>query len=87
MVRSIPGTTFAKHIRFTLGELQLSSSMGCIRDINLLLGFVGILVPRTCTDFATIRDRASGIRKKIYGALSLGWDGAARTWLDTNPYH
>jgi molybdopterin-containing oxidoreductase family membrane subunit len=31
-------------------------------------------------DFATIRDRATGIRKTIYGALSLGWDGAARTW-------
>jgi molybdopterin-containing oxidoreductase family membrane subunit len=32
-------------------------------------------------DFATIRDRATGLRKTIYGALSFGWDGAARTWM------
>ena len=32
-------------------------------------------------DFATIRDRATGLRKIIYGALSLGWDGAAKTWM------
>jgi len=33
-------------------------------------------------DFATIRDRATTkIRKSIYGFLSFGWDGSARTWL------
>jgi molybdopterin-containing oxidoreductase family membrane subunit len=32
-------------------------------------------------DFATIRDRATGLRKIIYGALSFGWDGAAKTWM------
>jgi Ni/Fe-hydrogenase subunit HybB-like protein len=31
-------------------------------------------------DLATARDRAAGIRKRILGWLSLGWDGAARTW-------
>jgi molybdopterin-containing oxidoreductase family membrane subunit len=31
-------------------------------------------------DFATIRDRAKGVSKIIYGALSFGWDGAARAW-------
>jgi molybdopterin-containing oxidoreductase family membrane subunit len=31
-------------------------------------------------DIATVRDRAEGLRKKIYGALSFGWNGSARTW-------
>lgn len=32
-------------------------------------------------DFATIRDRAKNVwRKRIYGALSLGWRGTGRAW-------
>lgn len=44
--------------------------------VSLVFWYIG-LVP----DFATIRDRAKGkISKLIYGTLSLGWDGAAKTW-------
>ncbi len=44
--------------------------------VSLVFWYIG-LVP----DFATIRDRAKNkISKIIYGALSLGWDGAAKTW-------
>jgi molybdopterin-containing oxidoreductase family membrane subunit len=43
--------------------------------ISAVFWYVG-LVP----DFATARDRASGLRKKILALLSLGWDGSARTW-------
>jgi len=44
--------------------------------ISLLFWYTG-LVP----DFATIRDRGrSLLRKKIFGALSLGWTGSARDW-------
>jgi Ni/Fe-hydrogenase subunit HybB-like protein len=43
--------------------------------VSLLFWFVG-LIP----DLATLRDRATGIRAYIYGALSLGWRGAARHW-------
>ena len=32
-------------------------------------------------DFATIRDRATGTRKAVYGALSFGWVGGAKTWM------
>jgi molybdopterin-containing oxidoreductase family membrane subunit len=32
-------------------------------------------------DFATIRDRATGLRKTIYGALAFGWEGGAKTWM------
>ncbi len=35
-------------------------------------------------DFATIRDRAvktgRTISASVYGALSFGWNGAAKTW-------
>jgi len=31
-------------------------------------------------DLAILRDRTTGIRSRIYGALSLGWRGTARQW-------
>ncbi len=31
-------------------------------------------------DFALIRDRATGIRRRIYGVLALGWRGTTRQW-------
>lgn len=43
--------------------------------ISLIFWFIG-LVP----DLATVRDRATGVRKKIYGFLSLGWRGSANHW-------
>jgi molybdopterin-containing oxidoreductase family membrane subunit len=42
---------------------------------SLLFWYTG-LVP----DFATIRDRTQGIRKRIYGLFSLGWAGTDREW-------
>lgn len=44
-------------------------------SVSCLFWYIG-LIP----DLATIRDRATGIRKTIYGALSLGWTGGAKTW-------
>ena len=44
--------------------------------VSAVFWYIG-LIP----DFATIRDRAQNkISRTIYGALSFGWDGAARTW-------
>jgi Ni/Fe-hydrogenase subunit HybB-like protein len=44
--------------------------------ISLVFWYVGMI-----PDFATLRDRASdGIRKWIYAALCLGWNGSYRTW-------
>lgn len=31
-------------------------------------------------DLAVIRDRSTGVKKQIYGALSLGWRGTPRQW-------
>jgi Ni/Fe-hydrogenase subunit HybB-like protein len=35
-------------------------------------------------DIAVIRDQATGIRKRIYTLLSLGWQGTARQWRHFN---
>ena len=43
--------------------------------VSFLFWYVG-LIP----DLATIRDRAKGLRKKIYGIFSLGWRGSNRHW-------
>ncbi len=43
--------------------------------VSLLFWYTG-LVP----DFATVRDRAKGIRKKLYNVLSFGWTGSAKHW-------
>ncbi len=43
--------------------------------ISLLFWYTG-LVP----DLASVRDRAKGLRKKIYAFFSMGWTGAAKHW-------
>jgi len=43
--------------------------------VSLVFWYIG-LIP----DIATVRDRANGLRKAIYGVLSFGWNGSARTW-------
>ncbi len=43
--------------------------------VSFLFWYIG-LIP----DFATIRDRSVGLRRRIYGFLSLRWDGSTRTW-------
>lgn len=44
-------------------------------SVSLLFWYTG-LVP----DFATIRNRATGLRKRIYNSLSFGWTGSAKHW-------
>jgi molybdopterin-containing oxidoreductase family membrane subunit len=43
--------------------------------VSAMFWFIG-LVP----DLATIRDRSTGRRRAIFGALSFGWNGSLRTW-------
>ncbi|MEM7102655.1 MAG: NrfD/PsrC family molybdoenzyme membrane anchor subunit [Bacteroidota bacterium] len=43
--------------------------------VSLLFWYTG-LVP----DFATIRDRAKGLRKRIYAFFAFGWTGSAKHW-------
>jgi molybdopterin-containing oxidoreductase family membrane subunit len=45
-----------------------------------LIGSVLFLTLPMIPDFALVRDRASGLRKTIYGALALGWQGTTKQW-------
>jgi len=44
--------------------------------VSLLFWYLGMI-----PDFGTMRDRARGLRRRLYGWLSLGWDGSTKTWL------
>ncbi len=43
--------------------------------VSVLFWYTGML-----PDLAIIRDRATGIRRKLYGFFSLGWTGTHRQW-------
>jgi Ni/Fe-hydrogenase subunit HybB-like protein len=43
--------------------------------ISLVFWFLGMI-----PDLATLRDRATGVRQRIFRALSFGWNGSHRTW-------
>jgi len=45
-----------------------------------LVGSVLFLFLPMIPDLATIRDRTTGARRRIYGALALGWRGSADQW-------
>ena len=45
-----------------------------------LLSSVTFLLLPMLPDLALVRDRASGWKKKIYGALALGWTGTPKQW-------
>ena len=45
-----------------------------------LLGSVTFLVLPMIPDMALIRDRATGLRRKIYGIVALGWRGTPKQW-------
>jgi molybdopterin-containing oxidoreductase family membrane subunit len=44
-------------------------------SVSALFWYVG-LIP----DLATIRDRTTGLKKKIYGLFAIGWRGSNRHW-------
>ncbi len=85
MGRPWVGAIWALPLPNTYGSLWVNFNSPLLWDVfaistyfavSLVFWYIG-LIP----DFATIRDRATGIRKTIYGALSFGWDGAAKTWM------
>ncbi|MBM4016054.1 MAG: hydrogenase, partial [Planctomycetes bacterium] len=50
-------------------------AIGTYFTISLVFWYIG-LIP----DLATLRDRATGLKRRLYGWFSLGWNGSARTW-------
>ena len=71
----LPNTWGSLWVNFNSPLLWDVFAISTYFSVSLVFWYIG-LIP----DFATIRDRATGIRKSIYGALSFGWDGAAKTW-------
>src|SRR5438477_10910351 len=45
-----------------------------------LTGSVLFLVLPMIPDFALVRDRTTGVRRKTYGVLALGWQGTPKQW-------
>jgi molybdopterin-containing oxidoreductase family membrane subunit len=45
-----------------------------------LIGSISFLFLPMIPDFAMVRDRATGLRRKLYGLVSLGWQGTPRQW-------
>ena len=71
----LPNTYGSLWVNFNSPLLWDVFAISTYFSVSLVFWYIG-LIP----DFATIRDRATGLRKTIYGALSFGWDGAAKTW-------
>jgi molybdopterin-containing oxidoreductase family membrane subunit len=72
----LPNTFGSLWVNFNSPLLWDVFAISTYFSVSLVFWYIG-LIP----DFATIRDRATGLRKTIYGALSFGWDGAAHTWM------
>ncbi len=45
-----------------------------------LTGSLLFLLLPMIPDFALVRDRSTGLRRRIYGALALGWRGTTKQW-------
>ncbi|MCW8310563.1 polysulfide reductase NrfD [Sphingobacterium sp. InxBP1] len=43
--------------------------------VSLVFWYCGLL-----PDIATIRDRATGLKQRVYSILSFGWNGSVKTW-------
>ena len=48
--------------------------------LTYLTGSITFLLLPIIPDCAAVRDAATGWRKKVYGVLSLGWEGTPRQW-------
>ncbi|AEL26025.1 NrfD/PsrC family molybdoenzyme membrane anchor subunit [Cyclobacterium marinum] len=72
----LPNTFGSLWVNFNSPLLWDVFAISTYFSVSLVFWYIG-LIP----DFATIRDRATGIRNTIYGALSFGWDGGAKAWM------
>lgn len=72
----LPNTFGSLWVNFNSPLLWDVFAISTYFTVSLVFWYIG-LIP----DFATVRDRATTkVRKIIYGVLSFGWDGAAKTW-------
>jgi Ni/Fe-hydrogenase subunit HybB-like protein len=72
----LPNTFGSLWVNFNSPLLWDVFAISTYFTVSLVFWYIG-LIP----DFASIRDRATNsVSKAVYGALSFGWDGAAKTW-------
>ncbi len=72
----LPNTFGSLWVNFNSPLLWDVFAISTYFSVSLVFWYIG-LIP----DFATIRDRAKNkISKAIYGTLSFGWTGGAKTW-------
>ncbi|MEQ9302090.1 MAG: NrfD/PsrC family molybdoenzyme membrane anchor subunit [Cyclobacteriaceae bacterium] len=72
----LPNTFGSLWVNFNSPLLWDVFAISTYFSVSLVFWYIG-LIP----DFATIRDRATNsVSKAVYGTLSFGWDGAAKTW-------
>lgn len=71
----IPNTRGPLWVNFNSPLLWDMFAVGTYFTVSLLFWYSG-LVP----DFATLRDRATGLKKRLYSFLSFGWRGSAKHW-------
>lgn len=73
----LPNTFGSLWVNFNSPLLWDVFAISTYFTVSLVFWYIG-LIP----DFASIRDRAKNkVSKAVYGALSFGWDGAAKTWM------
>ena len=67
--------------RADLAELPVAAGLGLLRDQHVpdRAACCSWLLPMI-PDFALVRDRTTGWRQRIYGALALGWQGTTKQW-------
>jgi Ni/Fe-hydrogenase subunit HybB-like protein len=71
----LPNTYGSLWVNFNSPLLWDVFAISTYFTVSLVFWYIG-LIP----DFATIRDRATGLRQSVYSALSFGWTGAAKDW-------
>ncbi|MEP0987243.1 NrfD/PsrC family molybdoenzyme membrane anchor subunit [Ekhidna sp.] len=72
----LPNTFGSLWVNFNSPLLWDVFAISTYFSVSLVFWYIG-LIP----DFATIRDRAKNkVSRAIYGALSFGWTGGAKTW-------
>lgn len=72
----LPNTFGSLWVNFNSPLLWDVFAISTYFSVSLVFWYLG-LIP----DFATIRDRATNkVSKAVYGALSFGWVGGAKTW-------
>ncbi|MCU0430515.1 MAG: polysulfide reductase NrfD [Cytophagaceae bacterium] len=71
----LPNTYGSLWVNFNSALVWDVFAISTYLTVSLVFWYVG-LIP----DFATIRERAKGTRRFVYGMLSFGWTGSAKDW-------